>query len=103
MEKSNVVLAQLTDTVVATERFDVVLPVMGYGQFCPFFWEAECETNLLQLKRAKRSLGELPPSQVVPWFWDSERLRNFFGLALLAKPHTLQRTTLRSGRAQRWQ
>jgi len=30
MEKSNVVLAQLTDTVVATERFDVVLPVMGY-------------------------------------------------------------------------
>ena len=61
MEKSNVVLAQLTDTVVATERFDVVLPVMGYGQFCPFFWEAECETNLLQLKRAKRSLGALSP------------------------------------------
>lgn len=34
----NVVLAQLTRTAEAAQRFDIVLPVMDYGQFSPFFW-----------------------------------------------------------------
>ncbi len=38
MEKADAILAKLTETVAATERFDIVLPVMGYGQFSPFFW-----------------------------------------------------------------
>lgn len=38
LDKSNAVLSQLTETVAATERFDIVLPVMDYGQFSPFFW-----------------------------------------------------------------
>ena len=38
LDKSNAVLTQLTDTAAATERFDIVLPVMDYGQFSPFFW-----------------------------------------------------------------
>src|SRR5690242_2030891 len=38
LDKSNAVLSQLTETVSATERFDIVLPVMDYGQFSPFFW-----------------------------------------------------------------
>jgi len=37
LDKSNAVLSQLTETVSATERFDIVLPVMDYGQFSPFF------------------------------------------------------------------
>ena len=36
--KARVVLAQLNETADATERFDIVMPVMGYGQFSPFFW-----------------------------------------------------------------
>jgi len=36
--KANAVLARLNETVDATERFDIVMPVMGYGQFSPFFW-----------------------------------------------------------------
>ena len=38
LDKSNAVLSQLTETVTATERFDIVSPVMDYGQFSPFFW-----------------------------------------------------------------
>src|SRR6266436_7688113 len=37
-DKANAVLAHLNETVDATERFDIVMPVMGYGQFSPFFW-----------------------------------------------------------------
>jgi hypothetical protein len=36
MENANAVLSHLTETVAATERFDILLPVMGYGQFSPF-------------------------------------------------------------------
>lgn len=38
LDKSNAVLSQLTETVSATDRFDIVQPVMDYGQFSPFFW-----------------------------------------------------------------
>ena len=37
-DKASTVLAHLNVTVDATERFDIVMPVMGYGQFSPFFW-----------------------------------------------------------------
>ena len=37
-DKSNAVLAHLNETVAATERFDIVMPVMDHGQFSPFFW-----------------------------------------------------------------
>jgi len=37
-EKFNAVLAQLTLVVGTTERFDVLMPVMDYGCFSPFFW-----------------------------------------------------------------
>lgn len=36
--KFNSVLAQLTSIVEATERFDIVTPVMDYGHYSPFFW-----------------------------------------------------------------
>ena len=39
LEKSEVVLVQLLEAATATERFDIVLPVMGYGRFSPFFWK----------------------------------------------------------------
>ena len=38
LDKSNAVLGQFNEVVAATERFDIVLPVMDYGQFSPFFW-----------------------------------------------------------------
>ena len=37
-EEFNEVLSQLTKVVEATDRFDVVWPVMDYGRFSPFFW-----------------------------------------------------------------
>ena len=37
-DRAKAVLAHLNETVDATERFDIVMPVMGYGQFSPFFW-----------------------------------------------------------------
>ena len=37
-EEFNQVLTQLSQIAEATERFDVLLPVMDYGQFSPFFW-----------------------------------------------------------------
>jgi len=37
-QKSDLVLKALADTVAATERFDIVLPVLGPGQFSPSFW-----------------------------------------------------------------
>ena len=37
-DKFNALLAQLTSIVEATERFDIVVPVMDYGCFSPFFW-----------------------------------------------------------------
>jgi hypothetical protein len=37
-DKASAMLAHLNETVDATERFDIVMPVMGYGQFSPFFW-----------------------------------------------------------------
>jgi hypothetical protein len=34
----NEILGQLASAVEATERFDVLWPVMDYGKFSPFFW-----------------------------------------------------------------
>lgn len=38
MARCKTVVSQLNEAVAATERFDVVLPVMDFGQFSPFFW-----------------------------------------------------------------
>ena len=38
LDKSNAVLGQFVYTAAATERFGVVMPVIEYGQFSPFFW-----------------------------------------------------------------
>src|ERR1043166_338444 len=38
LDRSNKVLGKLNETVDATERFDIMLPVMDYGRFSPFFW-----------------------------------------------------------------
>lgn len=38
LDKSNAVLGQFSDAVTATERFDIVLPVVDYGEFSSFFW-----------------------------------------------------------------
>lgn len=37
-EQFNQILGQLTRATEATERFDVLWPVMDYGKFSPFFW-----------------------------------------------------------------
>jgi hypothetical protein len=37
-EQFNEILGQLTQVAEATERFDVLWPVMDYGRFSPFFW-----------------------------------------------------------------
>ncbi len=37
-EHFNTVLAHLASIAEATERFDIVMPVMDYGCFSPFFW-----------------------------------------------------------------
>lgn len=38
LDRLNAELARLTKIVEAMERFDIVLPVMDYGRFSPFFW-----------------------------------------------------------------
>jgi hypothetical protein len=38
MESCKGILGQLNAAADATERFDIVLPVMDYGRFSPFFW-----------------------------------------------------------------
>src|SRR5882672_6479340 len=38
MQSCKGILGQLNAAVDATERFDIVLPVMDYGRFSPFFW-----------------------------------------------------------------
>jgi len=38
MARCKAVLTQLNHAADATERFDIVLPVMDYGRFSPFFW-----------------------------------------------------------------
>jgi hypothetical protein len=38
MGRCKAVLGQLNQAADATERFDIVLPVMDYGRFSPFFW-----------------------------------------------------------------
>ena len=37
-EKTDSVLTRLTEAVEATQRFDIVFPVMERGSFSPFFW-----------------------------------------------------------------
>jgi hypothetical protein len=37
-EKSKAVLDRLTEAANATQRFDIILPVMERGRFSPFFW-----------------------------------------------------------------
>ena len=37
-EQAHALLAHLNEAVEATERFDIVWPVMAYGQFSPPFW-----------------------------------------------------------------
>jgi len=38
MNRCKAVLTHLNQAADATERFDIVLPVMDYGRFSPFFW-----------------------------------------------------------------
>ena len=37
-QKAHAVVAHLNETAAATERFDIVMPVMGHGEYSPFFW-----------------------------------------------------------------
>jgi hypothetical protein len=37
-EQFNEILGQLTQVAEATDRFDVLWPVMDYGKYSPFFW-----------------------------------------------------------------
>jgi hypothetical protein len=36
--RSTIVVAELCKLVAATERFDIVHPLMDFGKFSPFFW-----------------------------------------------------------------
>jgi hypothetical protein len=36
--RSSVLVGELSDLVGATERFDIVWPVLEFGRFSPFFW-----------------------------------------------------------------
>ena len=36
--ESTILVAELNELASATERFDIVCPVMGFGSFSPFFW-----------------------------------------------------------------
>jgi hypothetical protein len=36
--QSTVVVAELSELALATERFDIVCPVLEFGKFSPFFW-----------------------------------------------------------------
>ncbi|SRR6266404_5008189 len=38
MNRCKAVLSHLNQAADATERFDILLPVMDYGRFSPFFW-----------------------------------------------------------------
>ena len=38
LSRCNAILARLSASAEATQRFDIVMPVMGVGQFSPFFW-----------------------------------------------------------------
>jgi len=38
MDRCKIILGELNEAADATERFDIVLPVMDYGRFSPFFW-----------------------------------------------------------------
>ena len=36
--RSTVIVADLSELACATERFDIVCPVLEFGKFSPFFW-----------------------------------------------------------------
>lgn len=37
-QQSSSVVAELSELVAITERFDIIRPVVEFGQFSPFFW-----------------------------------------------------------------
>lgn len=37
-QQSSSVVAELSELVAGTERFDIVCPLLEFGQFSPFFW-----------------------------------------------------------------
>src|SRR5260370_37280953 len=37
-QESSAVVAELDEVAAATERFDIVCPVVEFGRFSPFFW-----------------------------------------------------------------
>jgi hypothetical protein len=37
-QESSIVVGELNELASATERFDIVCPVMEFGSFSPFFW-----------------------------------------------------------------
>lgn len=66
-EKAQAVLGQLAEAVAVTERFDIVLPVVGPGQFSPSFWRwfnwwedyfrGLTQTQIGQIERLGRELS----------------------------------------------
>ena len=67
MSKCKTVLAQLHEAAEVTERFDIVLPVMDYGQFSPFFWR--------WFNWWDDYLKELSPRQVAHIQWLANKLK----------------------------
>ena len=67
MLKCKAVVARLNEAADATERFDIVLPVMDYGRFSPFFWR--------WFNWWDDYLKELTPRQVAHIEWLANRLR----------------------------
>jgi len=66
-DKARTLLEQLSKTVAVTEQFDIVLPVLGPGQFSPSFWRwfnwwedyfhGLTQTQIGQIERLGRELS----------------------------------------------
>jgi hypothetical protein len=68
-EKTTTLLKRLNEAVEATDRFDIVLPVLEPGQFSPFFWrwfnwwddylKALTPSQIAETERRTRERGSL--------------------------------------------
>ena len=67
MTKCKAVLSRLNEAATVTERFDILLPVIDYGRFSPFFWR--------WFNWWDDYLKELTPRQVAHIEWLANKLK----------------------------
>ena len=100
IRRINILLSQLTRTAEATQRFDIVMPVMDFGRFSPTFWRwfnwwddyrrSLTPTEIIQLERLVQARAPTISDYRPEGDWQTCRQTPPFRLEIVSSPEPLK-------------